>query len=138
MEQTHEGYSAGHPWYYYLGGRRLSLKEIRQSSIDRGYRGYDADTLDMLGNMSEPKRSEQLRAKRAEIVAELKGDVARYRELAKELSARRMCGLDDVLEASCADIHTNISLKHNHIYNDLARLRVVDGCLSQQRDLFER
>ena len=69
-------------------------------------------------------------------MSDLKRDVSRYRERAKELTARRDAGLDDVLEASCADVHTNISLVHNHIYNQFARLSVIDDYLSEQGDLF--
>ena len=37
---------------------------------------------------------------------------------------------------SCADIHTDISLKYAHIYNDFAHLNYIDDLLAQQGDLF--
>ena len=32
----------------------------------------------------------------------------------------------------CSDIHTNMSLKHNHLYDDFAHLVYIDDLLSQQ------
>jgi len=39
-------------------------------------------------------------------------------------------------ETACTDIHTGISLKHNHLYNDFAHLLTLDNLLSKQPDLF--
>jgi len=136
MEHECEGYSAGHPWYYLRGGRRLSLKEIRESVRARGYRGYLADDIAKADNMCEPQRSEALRAMRAEAVADLKCDVSRYRKLSLDLVRRREAGLDKTHDGCCADIHTSLSLKHNHIYNAFAHLVTLDGLLEKQGDLF--
>lgn len=136
MEHTQEGYRSGHPWYYLLGGKRLTLKEIRDCATARGYRGYLAHEIDETDSMAEPRRSQKLRAIRAEVKAELADDVSRYRELARQLARRREAGEDDAFEKTCDDIHTNISLKHNHIYNAFAHLRVLDEMLGKQGDLF--
>ncbi|NVD26780.1 hypothetical protein HUO14_02530 [Parasphingorhabdus flavimaris] len=136
MEFTHEGYGAGHPWYYVLGGKRLSLKEIQLSAKASGYRGYRADEIEKADQMNEPRRSESLRSLREIAKQELGQDVVRYRELAKQLARRRDAGFEDSEEDGCADIHTNISLKHNHIYNELAHILVIDELLSKQGDLF--
>ena len=45
-------------------------------------------------------------------------------------------GLDDPENPVCRDIHTNISLKHNHLFNNLAHLHYIDELLSFQEDLF--
>ncbi len=37
---------------------------------------------------------------------------------------------------SCADNHTDISLKYAHIYNDFAHLNYIEDVLAQQGDLF--
>ena len=31
-ELSHKGYSAGHPWYYFLGGAVPTIKEIKAKS----------------------------------------------------------------------------------------------------------
>jgi len=136
MSLTHEGYSAGHPWYYVTGGRRLSIKEIQASVIASGYRGYMAHDIDKADQLNEPKRSGKLRSIRKEAKEALIFDISRYREVARDLVRRRGAGLDDVDELECADVHMSMSLKHNHIYNQLAHLLVIDELLSQQGDLF--
>jgi hypothetical protein len=36
----------------------------------------------------------------------------------------------------CAGVHQSVSLKHNHLFNDLAHLRTLAILLDKQRDLF--
>ena len=136
IRHSQNGYSAGHPWYYKLGGKRLSLKEIRADVIATGYQGYRARDIIEADDKAEPKRSQTLRAMRAEAVSALREDVSRYRELARELAARRKAGTDEIETAICSCIHTAIGLKHNHIYNELAHLELLDGLLAKQGDLF--
>lgn len=136
MEFTHGGYGAGHPWYYVLEGKRLSLKQIQLSAKASGYRGYRSEEIEKADQMNEPRRSESLRSLREVAKHELGQDVARYRELARQLARRREAGVENVEDGGCADIHTNISLKHNHIYNELAHILVIDELLSKQGDLF--
>ena len=110
---THEGYAAGHPWYYHLGGRRLSLKEIRQAAINSGYRGYDSEEIDRIAKMQEPRRSELLRTMRQKFALDLIDDISRYRKLARELVKYRNEGLDSKQSRCCDDIHTN--MRHHNL-----------------------
>ncbi|MFD2257709.1 hypothetical protein ACFSSA_13580 [Luteolibacter algae] len=127
-------YSPGHPWFYLLGGRVLTPKEIRESVRESGYNGWRADELDKLEAKAEPQRSQGLRKLRAIVLAELAGDLSRYRQVALELHRyrRRTAGQ----ELPCHAVHTSVSLKHNHLYNDFAHLIAIDDLLAQQPDLF--
>lgn len=136
MMNTHHGYSSGHPWYYHLGGKRLSLKEIQAEVIASGYRGYRADDIENADQMAEPKRSETLRRLRADANRSLREDVSRYRELARKLTAHRRASGDEPTGGICDCVHTNIGLKHNHIYNQFAHLHFIDSLLAKQGDLF--
>ena len=66
----------------------------------------------------------------------LRGDVARYRELARQLTKFRDAGREEDDQDVCADVHVNISLKHNHIVNAFAHLIALDDLLTKQGDLF--
>lgn len=131
---THEGYSAGHPWYYVLGGAISTIKAIRACVLASDYRGYLADRIHEAGNKQEPERTQALNALRAEIIATMRGDISRYRECARELRRHRQ-ECTDKTPSVCADIHTAISLKFNHIYNGFANLRTLDE-IPTQLDLF--
>ena len=72
---------------------------------------------------------------RAQIVSDLHTDISRYRECARELRAWRAANAETGAP-KCEDIHTAISLKHNHIVNDLANLRTLDS-LPKQGNLFD-
>lgn len=132
----HEGYNSGHPWYYYLGGRRPRLKEIKAEAEASGYHGNMARDIAQADGYAEPKRSHALRAMWERACRELARDVSGYRERARELVRRRGEGLDDIKEASCHDVHVNLSLKHNHLFNDFAHLARLADLLSKQGDLF--
>lgn len=135
--RTHQGYSAGHPWYYHRGGRRLSLKEIQAAVIARGYKGYRADEIRAADQMAEPRRSETLRMLRADAKRNLCRDISHYREVARKLTAYRRETSGQPIGGICDSVHTNIALKHNHIFNELAHLHVIDGLLARQGDLFD-
>ena len=64
-------------------------------------------------------------------------NLSRYRELANQLRQYRQTNDSRHAGAVCDGIHTNISLKHNHIFNDIAHLLFLDDCLSKQKDLFD-
>lgn len=132
LERT-RAYGAGHPWYYVLGGPLLGPASIRRAVLERGYRGYLAQEIDAANNKSEPQRSEALRCLKQQALCDFRQSLLRYRQLARELRAFRMSGQT---ETECTDLHTAISFKHNHLFNDIAQLIVLDHCLSQQRDLF--
>ena len=38
---------------------------------------------------------------------------------------------------ACNDIHTALSLKHNHLVNNFAHLITLDELLTKQMDLFD-
>ena len=86
--------------------------------------------------LSEPQRSEALRSLQTKVCHAMKQDLKRYRELARELSHKRKLGSDQKAPVSCADIHTSIALKHNHLFNDFCHLILIDDLLSVQPDLF--
>ncbi|NHK26291.1 hypothetical protein FF098_000045 [Parvularcula flava] len=130
------GYCPSHPWYYVLGGKVLSLKQIRFEAEHNNYRGYMPDRLDEIDAKSEPKRSQSLRQLRSKIREDLKRDVSRYKELANQLRRNRHQGSTKTGNA-CEAVHTAISLKHNHLYNDFAILREIETMLTKQRDLFD-
>ena len=133
---NHTGYDPGHPWYYLLGGKVLSFKEIRQCVIESGYQGYMLARIREADAKAEPKRSEALRAIRAEVVGQFRADAGRYRECAGALRQHRADGLDEGEHVSCDSVHQSIALKHNHLFNDFATLKALDT-LAQQRDLFD-
>jgi hypothetical protein len=131
------GYDPGHPWYYLRGGKVLSFKEIRQSVIKSGYQGYMMDRIQDADDKLEPRRSELLRTIRAEVIATFRSDAHRYRSCATALRQRKAKGLDAKQPHCCEDVHQNIALKHNHLFNDFAILIVLNDRLSQQMDLFD-
>lgn len=135
MTRTHNGYSAGHPWYYLLGGLVLSPNAIRASVENGEYDGCLARHICELSGKPEPQRSKALRDMRAQIVADLRADLSRYRECVRQLRTWRAANAETGAP-KCEDIHTTISLKHNHIVNDLANLRTLDS-LPKQGDLFD-
>lgn len=127
------GYDAGHPWYYVLGGPLLGPKQILRCVRARRYRGYLHEEIALSAARCEPRRSEELRRIRQSVSASLRIDLARYFELVRALRRERR-----YVEASeCTDLHTAVSLKHNHLFNDLALLDWIDELLSVQLDLFE-
>lgn len=135
---SYRDYNTGHPWYYHLGGPVLSLKAIREAARYSRYKGYRKDDIAKADKKPEPQRSHALRTIRAQVVEELKRDIAGYRKRAlalhrhrKNAEAHPLCA-----KASCADVHTNISLKHNHLVNDFAHLIWLDDLLNRQGDLF--
>ena len=136
---TYEDYSQGHPWYYFLGGAVPSLKAILRKVKDKSYKGYLADDIEKISQMQEPKRSEKLRAMRVKFLNELRNDLHRYRHLACELHRYRAekSGSNPTEATCCEAVHTNISLKHNHLYNNFAHLVLIDDYLSEQPDLFD-
>ena len=107
---SHCGYNAGHPWYYLLGGKVLTPKEIRAHVITGNYRGYRADDIRALANKCERKRSEGLRKIRQEVMRELKADIARYRQCVFQLHEYRRATDGLPVPNVCADVHTAVLL----------------------------
>lgn len=135
IEFTHGGYGSGHPWYYNLGGKVLSPKQIKESAKQSGYQGYMRSDIAAADDRAEPQRSQTLREMRHKAMLDLASDLNGYRARVRELAAFRK-EHPEPCQPSSADIHTNISLKHNHLFNDFAHLIWLDELLSKQGDLF--
>jgi len=129
-------YSPGHPWFYVQGGIPLYPNEILSAVMASGYQGYLEDKFDNANTKTEPLRSELLRKYRGEIRAELAKDLSGYRSIVRRLQTHRK-DHGSHIDEKCSDIHVAASLKHNHIYNDLAHLLRLDELLAHQRDLFD-
>lgn len=132
----HKGYCPGHPWFYFLGGKPRRLKEILEATRLNGYEGYARADIKAADAMAEPRRSETLRRLRGKFEADLKRDISRYRECVRELRETdwKIPNGDEVV--SSGEIHTSLSLKHNHMVNNFAHLIVLDNLLAKQGDLF--
>ena len=136
---SHNDYSPSHPWYYYLGGERLSLNQIR-AMARAGAEQYpfklmaeEAIAADKLG---EPKRSEELRKFKAKKEQELIRDISIYRRVVRELNHQRKHQPNKQAFTSCDDVNTSMSLKFAHLYNDFSQWDYVNELLNQQADLF--
>ena len=127
------GYGPGHPWYYVQGGVPLGPKQILASARRKGYRGYLQDDIANAAGRCEPRRSQDLRILRAKVVASLSSDLAGYRRVVRDLRRHRL----EVPGGECHEVHTAVSLKHNHLFNDLAHLSWIDELLAVQLDMFE-
>jgi len=131
MTLTYNDYNSGHPWYYKLGGTVLRPKEILTIVKLSGYQGYMADDIVRIDKKAEPERSKTLREIKDKCVKDLWRDISCYRNLAHELRfERKLKGITHGT-TSCNELHTSMSLKHNHIYNDLAHLNFLDDLLTQ-------
>jgi hypothetical protein len=130
------GYSPGHPWYYVLGGPRLTLKQIKAYAGSRDYRGYMAEDIDRAAARPEPQRSAALREIREKVIEDLTRDVAIYRRCVRELAQYRKATEITEAEPVCASIHTSMSLKFCHIQNCFAHLKALDELPAQQMELF--
>lgn len=127
------GYGPGHPWYYVRGGEPLTPRQILRSVEDSRYKGCLAADIAKLDSLSEPKRSELLRALQVRVRSECRANFCAYRRFVRKLRAHR---LQQPAECACANVHVAISLKHNHLYNDFAHLLELHRLLTFQRDLF--
>jgi len=134
---THgNGYNAGHPWYYILGGNIPKPKQILACVKESGYRGYMADVIHEATHKPEPKRSAVLRSIKAKVLDEVRRDLSRYRTLAHEIRRYRLqAGLISDSPV-CEDIHVSMSLKYCHLYNGFAHLLYLRDVMSYQPDLF--
>lgn len=97
------------------------------------YRGDLQEEIALSAARCEPRRSEELRKIRVSVLSSLRIDLARCCVLVRALRPSRRSG--EAAERS--DLHTAVSLKHNHLCNDLANLDWIDKLLSMQLDLFD-
>ncbi len=136
MDYNNTGYNSGHPWYYKLGGTVLKPSSILENAKASGYQGYMREDIYQADKKAEPQRSETLRKIKAKVLHDLWSDISRYRECANQLRLYRQTNDPQYAGGVCDDIHTAIGLKHNHIYNDMAHLNLLDNLLNKQKDLF--
>ncbi len=138
INNNQRGYQPGHPWYYKLGGKVLSPKQILATVKSSDYQGYRADDIWQADNKPEPQRSGVLRKLREETLKSLTSDLSSYRTFTNELREYRTLDESELGDqAICSDIHTSMSLKHNHLTNDFAHLNMIDALLLRQPDLFD-
>ncbi|PRY94780.1 hypothetical protein BCF33_0378 [Hasllibacter halocynthiae] len=130
------GYRPGHPWYYLLGGEVLSPKVIRFEARLAGYKGYRQEEILIAAGKPEPQRSQLLSKIRGEVQHSLSANISRYREVARELHAYRRSHAGEPVPNCSEAVHTSMSLKYAHIYNDFAHLDLLDS-LPQQTSLFD-
>lgn len=121
-------YSAGHPWYYVLGGPVLSPKQIAANAKKRGYKGYLHEAISKASQ-------KQLRQLRMDQYYRFRQDLSKYRRYAFDLHRFRLQH-PDPKNPECLAVHTHMFLAHNHLYNSLSHLRYIDQRLSYQMDLF--
>jgi hypothetical protein len=86
--------------------------------------------------LPEPRRSRALRSARIKVLADYRADLSRYREVVRALHRYR-ANFSHEEGPRCAEVHQSVSLKHNHLANDLAHLRTLAILLDKQRDLFD-
>jgi len=132
---NHQSYSPGHPWYYKLDGAVHKPKQILTAVKNDSYQGYLAEDIKQADGKHEPQRSSALRNLREAVTIRLHADLERYREVVCDLRRYRLTDQQEV-QPICSCVHTSMSLKYNHIYNDFAHLIYIDELLSQQPDLF--
>lgn len=133
---TSSNYSPSHPWYYFLGGVVLPPKQILLNASNSECESYRAEDFEKLNRKVEPRRSEALRLTKNKIMQDLTRDISVYREVVRTLNSER--GKKSVSSpfSRCDDVHTSMSLKYCHIYNDFLHLKYLENLLEQQRDLF--
>nr|WP_321440390.1 hypothetical protein [uncultured Hyphomonas sp.] len=130
------GYTAGHPWFYVLGGPVLPPKAIMAEVAISKYRGWMRHDIEKADALAEPKRSAELRKFREKILIDLRRDLSGYREAAFELHTFRRMYPESSANPFHDDAHTAVSLKFSHLFNDFAHLTTLDDLLAVQRDLF--
>lgn len=135
-KSSDSGYSICHPWYYYLGGKVLSPKELLNTVKTSGYKGYRKADILHADAKEEPKRSEALRLIKKEVLANYKRDVSGYRKYALQIHRRKNDPNYIPFNSSCDNMDTNMSLKTSHLINCFAHLIWLDELLSVQGDLF--
>lgn len=112
------------------------LKEIKEAVNADAYEGYLSEDIKAIARKPEPQRTRAINAMRSKLIADLGRDVSIYRRCVRELQRYR-CDLPASSGTCCAEIHTSMSLKHNHIYNGFANLKTLEALPEQQLELFQ-
>ncbi|MGR6465780.1 hypothetical protein [Rhizobium sp. PAMB 3182] len=129
------GYPPSHPWYYLQGGTVFRPRTIKAYALITGYKGYRADEIAAADRLPEPKRSRKLAALKAEVLAGLKADMARYRHLACALRARRRTTSVAAQPVRSDDLDTAIGLVFSHLYNWYAHLVALEALGQDQLEM---
>lgn len=130
------GYGPTHPWYYVLGGTPLSPKQILLNVAASGYQGYRSDEISTIANRPSKVRYVKAEELQHVVLQEFRKNVHRYRRVVHELYQYRRTEHADT--EACKDVHVAVSLKHNHLYNDLAHVIRLEQILAQkQPSLFD-
>jgi len=79
---------------------------------------------------------QKLRLLQTKFREDLKSDLSRYRKVVRELHHQRNTNRIINIPVACNDVHTSMSLKNAHLYNDFAHLHFLDELLGKQLDLF--
>lgn len=131
-------YHVGHPWYYKLGGRAHTPKEIREDARIRALDGHFANGFAHLDRKKEPARSDAIEKERSEIKANITERISRYREVVRELHRlRTFIGPEpyDWFKHVLNDTNQAVGLVHAHISYHYAYLHALNA-LDQQQGLF--
>ena len=137
MTDTHS-YTPSHPWYYFLGGRPLTPKEIWQNAKDKNYHGYAWGRIEKADRLKDPKRTEKLQKMRDDFYQDFRRDLRIYRQCALQYHRERETTHNPSSNNGCRDIDVSLMLKHNHLSNGFAHLITLDDLLkSDQLDLFD-
>ncbi len=54
-------YKSGHPWYYHLGGKILTPKNILENAKLSNYQGYLENDVKKFDLLDEPKRTQKFK-----------------------------------------------------------------------------
>ncbi|MEQ9230595.1 MAG: hypothetical protein RIF46_07915 [Cyclobacteriaceae bacterium] len=125
-------YHSGHPWYYVLGGKTLSVREIQKEAKESGYKGYLKDDITKIRGDNE-----KLRRLKSKVKDNLKKDISIYRKNVFALHQFNRVNKASITKPVCEDVHLSVSLKMSHLTNGFAHLNYIDELLSQQPDLFD-
>ncbi len=129
-------YESGHPWYYYLGGKILTPKNILENAKLSNYQGYLENDVKKFDLLDEPKRTQKFNELFRNELFELKRNLSLYRKYVLEISLRRKNNLIGENEPICDDIYMSMSLKHNHIFSNFRHLILLES-FQKQMDLFD-
>lgn len=132
------GYDTGHCWYYRLGGRILSVAEIKDNARGEDAHAHFVSSYAKIDRMKEPERSAEITSQITSIERSMKRDADRYLDFVKEIEhLRTFIGPQpyDWAKETYNEPHTGISLKHNHISYGAAQIRALKS-MQVQGDLF--
>ncbi len=128
-------YKSCHPWYYHLGGKILTPKNILKNAKLSNYQGYLENDIKKFNLLDEPKRTKKLDELFRNELFDLKRSLSLYRKYALEISLRRKNNLIGENDPICDDVYMSLSLKHNHIFNNFSHLILIES-FQKQMDLF--